>query len=121
MLNGLAVSLTETELPQLRSARGGAVYPDRLVHLELTDSVPLIGADQVWSLQDSNGKAVTGQGVRVAVIDTGIDYTHPDLGGCFGPGCKVAGGYDLYNNYLIRWTTMVTARTAPGSWLPTAP
>jgi subtilisin family serine protease len=36
-----------------------------------------------------------GQGVKVAVIDSGVDYRHPDLGGCFGPGCKVAGGFDL--------------------------
>lgn len=28
-------------------------------------------------------------------IDTGIDYTHPALGGAFGPGHKVAGGYDF--------------------------
>jgi subtilisin family serine protease len=33
--------------------------------------------------------------VHVAVIDTGIDYDHADLGGCFGPGCRVAKGYDL--------------------------
>ena len=38
---------------------------------------------------------LTGTGVRVAVMDTGIDYDHPDLGGCFGPGCRVARGYDL--------------------------
>jgi len=38
-----------------------------------------------------------GEGIRVAVIDTGIDYTHPALGGGFGPGYKVAGGYDFYN------------------------
>src|SRR5690606_13064535 len=28
----------------------------------------------------------------VAVLDTGIDYRHPDLGGCFGVDCKVVGG-----------------------------
>lgn len=27
-----------------------------------------------------------------------IDYTLPALGGCFGPGCKVAFGYDLVGN-----------------------
>lgn len=26
------------------------------------------------------------EGVRVAIIDTGIDYLCPALGGCFGPG-----------------------------------
>lgn len=26
----------------------------------------------------------TGQGIKVGIIDTGIDYTHPALGGCFG-------------------------------------
>lgn len=25
----------------------------------------------------------------------GIDYTHPSLGGAFGPGNKVVGGFDL--------------------------
>ena len=28
-------------------------------------------------------------------IDTGVDYTHPALGGGFGPEFKVAGGYDF--------------------------
>ena len=37
----------------------------------------------------------TGRGVHVAVIDSGIDYDHPDLGGCFGPGCRVTNGYDF--------------------------
>ncbi len=37
---------------------------------------------------------ITGKGIRVAVLDSGIDYTHPALGGCFGPGCLVTHGYD---------------------------
>ncbi|KAL0092230.1 secreted subtilisin-like serine protease [Phycomyces blakesleeanus] len=36
-----------------------------------------------------------GSGIKIGVIDSGIDYTHPALGGCFGKGCKVAYGYDL--------------------------
>lgn len=27
--------------------------------------------------------------------DTGVDYKHPALGGCFGSGCKVAFGHDF--------------------------
>jgi subtilisin family serine protease len=38
---------------------------------------------------------LSGRGVRVAVIDSGIDYDHVDLGGCFGRGCRVAKGFDL--------------------------
>ena len=37
----------------------------------------------------------TGEGIKVAVMDTGIDYDHPDLGGCFGSGCRVAFGFDF--------------------------
>lgn len=29
------------------------------------------------------------------MVDTGVYYLHPALGGCFGPGCKVAFGYDI--------------------------
>lgn len=38
---------------------------------------------------------IRGAGIKVAVIDTGIDYDHPALGGCFGEGCLVSFGTDL--------------------------
>jgi subtilisin family serine protease len=34
-----------------------------------------------------------GKGMKIAFVDTGVDYYHPSLGGRFGPGFKVAGGY----------------------------
>ncbi len=36
-----------------------------------------------------------GRGVKIAIMDTGIDYYHKALGGCFGPGCKVSFGKDF--------------------------
>ncbi|KAI8576802.1 hypothetical protein K450DRAFT_255039 [Umbelopsis ramanniana AG] len=36
-----------------------------------------------------------GSGIRIGVIDSGVDYRHPALGGCFGVNCKVRYGYDL--------------------------
>ncbi|KAI8971818.1 peptidase S8/S53 domain-containing protein [Mycotypha africana] len=36
-----------------------------------------------------------GKGILVGVLDTGIDYNHPALGGGFGKGFKVIKGYDL--------------------------
>lgn len=42
-----------------------------------------------------HARGFTGKGFRIAVVDSGIDYTHPALGGCFGPGCLVEMGWDL--------------------------
>jgi subtilisin family serine protease len=38
---------------------------------------------------------VAGAGMTVAVIDTGVDYNNPALGGGFGPNAKVIAGYDF--------------------------
>ncbi|KAL2278656.1 hypothetical protein FJTKL_14363 [Diaporthe vaccinii] len=38
---------------------------------------------------------VLGAGAVVAIVDSGVEYTHPALGGGIGPGFKVLGGYDL--------------------------
>jgi hypothetical protein len=45
-----------------------------------------------------HAKGITGAGATVAIVDTGVWYYHPALGGGFGPGFKVAGGYDLVGN-----------------------
>jgi hypothetical protein len=46
----------------------------------------------------ANYPLVTGAGTTIAVIDTGVDYLHPALGGGFGAGHKVVGGYDFVDN-----------------------
>lgn len=50
------------------------IYHDFRVNVYLHESVPLIGANSVWS-------SYNGSGITVAVIDTGIDSNHPDLKG----------------------------------------
>src|SRR5689334_11458595 len=50
----------------------------------------LVGQD----VAATNYPLVTGAGTSIAILDTGIDYNHPALGGGFGPGHKVVAGYD---------------------------
>ncbi|KAK7053264.1 hypothetical protein VNI00_003890 [Paramarasmius palmivorus] len=42
-----------------------------------------------------HAEGISGKGIRIGVIDTGVDYTHPALGNGFGPGFKIVGGYDF--------------------------
>ncbi|KAI8832544.1 peptidase S8/S53 domain-containing protein [Chytridium lagenaria] len=53
---------------------------------------------------------LTGKGIRVAVVDSGIDYNHPALGGCFGPNCRVSFGYDLVGD---NYPTSITPDSDP--------
>jgi minor extracellular serine protease Vpr len=74
---------------ETRDAEGLAPVTGGRNDINLTHSRGLIGADV------ANTAGFDGTGVKVAVIDSGIDYTHPDLGAGFGPGHKVAGGFDF--------------------------
>ncbi|ORY32563.1 putative peptidase [Naematelia encephala] len=51
-----------------------------------------LGQIQADKVQASGNK---GKGIKVAIVDGGVDYTRTPLGGCFGTGCKIAGGYDF--------------------------
>src|SRR5207244_7444870 len=46
----------------------------------------------------SHYPSINGSGESVAIIDTGVDYMHPGLGGGFGPGYKVVAGWDFVDN-----------------------
>jgi len=99
VFNGIVLDISKKEAEKIKSINGvKKVYPNYEVKTTLMDSVPLVNSDAIWKMKDDFGKDITGEGVTIAIIDTGVDYTHPDLGGCFGEGCKVIGGYDFVND-----------------------
>jgi len=67
----------------------------------LTESVPYVGAPQAWTTS-----AGTGAGVKVAVIDTGVDFYHADFGG--------SGNVADYT-YGLAHDTVVPATNADGT------
>ncbi|MEQ4208552.1 S8 family serine peptidase [Actinopolymorpha sp. B9G3] len=99
LFNGVAARVPAGQVERLRDLPGvRVVHDDATMRAALDVSVPHVGAPELWRRTDPTGARVTGKGVTVAVIDTGIDYTHPALGGGFGPGHKVIGGHDLVAN-----------------------
>ena len=111
--NGIQASVPATQLDAVADLPGVvAVHPVRTYELDNAVSVPYLGVPQVWE-----NTGYTGENVKVAILDTGIDYTHATFGGpgtieafeaaaatsdqpadpaLFGPGApRVKGGIDL--------------------------
>ena len=107
VLNAVFVEVDASVLPRLANDRAVMrITPVGNYQLDLSETVPYIGASAVQA------KGYTGKGIKVAVLDSGIDYTHAALGGSGDPAdyanndpnviepgtfptAKVVGGYDF--------------------------
>nr|WP_321403847.1 S8 family serine peptidase [uncultured Desulfobacter sp.] len=84
-----AATVTAEGIEQLEALEDVvAVEPDVVVHAHTTQGLEVMHSGVVQP-------AYSGSGVSIAVIDTGIDYTHPALGDGSFPNDKVIGGYDF--------------------------
>lgn len=98
-INGVAMTLPGVAVQDLlQSGVVERVFNDHEVKVEppietketiepkMADSIPQIGVDKL------HAENITGKGIKVGVLDTGVDYNHPDLKEAY------KGGYDFVNN-----------------------
>lgn len=106
VFNGFSINIPPHLVSEIENIPGiKKVHKNKRVKALLMDSVPLIQEGILAGQLDEQGNdctvsglpCLTGEGVTIAIIDTGVDYTHSDLGGCLGGGCKVIDGYDFHN------------------------
>ncbi len=76
LVNVLFVTATPNHLAELQNLPGvQSVTPMRIFRPTLNRAVSLMNAPAAWSAVGGQGNA--GAGVKIAVLDTGIDQTHP--------------------------------------------
>jgi len=133
VLNGVAAELSEEEADVLRSMPGVKAVDRERYEVPLTDAGPdWIGAPNILSGPPNNLPHSMGDGIVIAVLDTGINSDHPsfaDMGGDghdhtnpLGVGNYVPGSYcdtvdpSFCNDKLIgAWTFVAEALTPEDS------
>jgi uncharacterized repeat protein (TIGR01451 family) len=108
-INSIGVRGNVMSLRQLALQPGvEAVYRAPELELHNAGAVPAVGAPGFWEATGNYG-----QGMVVAIIDSGINYGHDNFGNCTytpngdpnqtlgqfsGENCKLIGGYDFWDN-----------------------
>jgi subtilisin family serine protease len=98
--NGVSMTLPGMAVEELlHSGTVKRIWSDVQVQLELpsedqlkikpkmADSIPQIGVDKL------HAENITGKGIKVGVLDTGVDYSHPDLAAAY-KGYRAESGVD---------------------------
>jgi uncharacterized repeat protein (TIGR01451 family) len=128
--NGIAIAIDPAKVALLRRLPGiKAIHPLVPEYPTNSTSVPFIGVPPLWNNSVGLGTNLTGTGIRIGIIDTGIDYIHANFGGSglladyqannttsnadgFFPTAKVVGGTDFAGD-AYDGTTMPTPDPDP--------
>lgn len=116
VFSGAHVQTDAYNLDTLARLRGvKKVWPNEHIQLAPTEALTRPGdlassgeydAHNATGVGKLHALGLYGEGVVVGVVDTGTAYNHPALGGGFGPGFKVEGGYDFVGDEY--WPTSGT-------------
>lgn len=102
VLNGMSITIKASELDNLIQMEGVIrvdpveemhaleINPDDEMNTFMDKSIPHLDIPELWD------DGITGEGVKVAVLDTGIDYEHPDLEDVYKGGLNFIEHDDTY-------------------------
>ncbi|MFJ7970194.1 S8 family serine peptidase [Psychrobacillus sp. NPDC096389] len=104
VLNGFAATVKASDLPKLLTVQGvtlvepdtivyaseepqktkpskpSTINKDKIVDAKMNTSISFLGIERLWN------EGIEGQGIKVAVLDTGIDADHPEFAGIYKGG-----------------------------------
>jgi subtilisin family serine protease len=107
VLDGLAVKLPQSEVDRLQSVDGVTkVYPNVSYHSLRTTTPSFIGAPALWGPR----LASAGQGVKIGIIDDGVDRVHPYFS---ARGYKMPRGFPKGNKRFTDAKVIVARAFAP--------
>lgn len=107
-LNGIAVAIDPRAISSILKIPGvKRVLPILPEYPTSASSVPFIGTPNVWANTIGLPAGADGTGIRIGVIDTGIDYMHGDFG-----GTGVLADYQAESTATANFTTAGSFPTA---------
>ncbi len=113
LANAVSIEVAADDVAAIAALPGvKQVEPVRQYHALTDTSIGLIGAPAIW--ERIGGSSVAGEGIKIGILDTGIDITNPLFS---GQGFTMPEGYPRFNNDNAQFTNrkVIVARSFVGS------
>lgn len=94
----ISATLTTSEINKLKENKNLKIIDIPQRKLFMQDTIYLTNSTNIWRKKENNIN-LTGKDETICIIDSGINYNHPDFGNCYGNNtnysCKIIGGWDF--------------------------